>query len=71
MDARNPVRDALMGHRDDDEEIWRYNDCRMLLAEYGPEDEGLYYDPEAIGATRVEWTLGTAGDRSEERSERA
>jgi AraC-like DNA-binding protein len=32
---------------------WRCNDHRMLLAEYGPEDEGLYDGPEGLGATRA------------------
>jgi len=51
---RQLVRQALADAVDDDAD-WRYSDYRMLLAEYGPEDEGLYDDPEAIGATRVEW----------------
>jgi hypothetical protein len=55
MDARNPVRDALMGHRDDDEEEWLHIAHRMLLADDGPDDEGLYDDPEVVGAERVVW----------------
>jgi len=51
---RRLVRQCLEEANGGDEE-WRYNDYRMLLAEYGPEDEGLYDDPEAIGATPVEW----------------
>ncbi|MBM3498598.1 MAG: ribbon-helix-helix protein, CopG family [Armatimonadetes bacterium] len=40
---------------DGDEEDWSALSHRMLLAEYGPEDEGLYDDPEAIGATPIQW----------------
>lgn len=32
---------------------WDAVGARELAAEYGPEDEGLYDDPEALGAQRV------------------
>jgi excisionase family DNA binding protein len=40
-------------HREEAE--WEENDLRALLAEYGPEDEGLYDNPEALGAKRMVW----------------
>ena len=51
---RRLVRQALE-EVDGGDEDWSYISHRMLLAEYGPEDEGLYDDPEAIGATPIEW----------------
>jgi len=40
---------------DREEAEWEESDLRELLAEYGPEDEGLYDNPEAIGAKRMVW----------------
>ena len=34
---------------------WDELGARELLRQYGPEDEGLYDDPEALGARRVHW----------------
>ena len=34
---------------------WAELGLRSLAEEYGPEDEGLYDDPEAIGARRAVW----------------
>jgi hypothetical protein len=51
---RRLVRQALEA-TDGGEEDWSALSHQMLLAEYGPEDEGLYDDPEAIGAVKVEW----------------
>jgi metal-responsive CopG/Arc/MetJ family transcriptional regulator len=50
---RRLVRQALE-EADGGEEDWSALSHRMLLAEYGPEHEGLYDHPEAIGATRVQ-----------------
>ncbi|MBM3476397.1 MAG: hypothetical protein FJX75_24250 [Armatimonadetes bacterium] len=59
-----PPDDVLQGMRDDlaaqvdpdaEEAIWEESDLRELLAEYGPEDEGLYDDPEALGARPMVW----------------
>ena len=50
---RRLVSEALEAEDGEDED-WRFSDRRALLADYGPEDEGLYDDPEALGATRVE-----------------
>lgn len=41
------------GGEDVEDEVWRFSDRRQLLADYAPEDEGLYDSPEALGATRV------------------
>jgi hypothetical protein len=50
---RRVVAEAL--EREDAEEAdWAFSDRRSLLADYGPEDEGLYDNPEALGATPVE-----------------
>jgi excisionase family DNA binding protein len=38
-----------------EEQEWEKNNLRELLADYGPEDEGLYDDPEALGAKRMVW----------------
>jgi excisionase family DNA binding protein len=38
-----------------EEQTWEENNLRELLADYGPEDEGLYDDPEALGAKRMVW----------------
>jgi len=40
---------------DVEEQAWEESDLRELLADYGPEDEGLYDDPPAIGAKPVVW----------------
>jgi hypothetical protein len=50
---RRVIADAL--EREDLEEAdWVFSNRRSLLADYGPEDEGLYDDPEALGAIPVE-----------------
>jgi predicted transcriptional regulator len=51
---RRQVTQALADAGGEDED-WEHHGLQALLGEYGPEDEGLYDDPEAIGATRVEW----------------
>ena len=43
------------GAADREEKAWEDNDLRELLADYTPEDEGLYDDPEALGAKRMRW----------------
>jgi len=64
MGMTRPPDDVLQGMRDDlaaqvdpdaEEAIWEESDLRELLAEYGPEDEGLYDDPEALGARPMVW----------------
>jgi len=40
---------------DREEAAWETSSLRELLADYGPEDEGLYDDPEAVGAKRMVW----------------
>jgi len=49
---RRLLTEALVSHGAEDED-WRFSDRRQLLADYAPEDEGLYDNPEALGATRV------------------
>jgi hypothetical protein len=37
-----------------EEAEWVFSDRRSLLADYGPEDEGLYDGPEALSAMPAE-----------------
>jgi Arc/MetJ-type ribon-helix-helix transcriptional regulator len=51
---RRLVRQCLE-EADGGEEEWLHIAHRMLLADDGPDDEGLYDDPEVVGAERVVW----------------
>jgi len=50
---RQRRREIQTEQAEQEERDWSALGARALAAEYGPEDEGLYDDPEALGYRRV------------------